>query len=54
MTGARTVDGIDTQITALLATFGLTSFDGNDNLLFVPALPYWISMESVLVFTTWR
>lgn len=39
MTGTRTVDGVDMQITGLLPTFGPISFYGNDNLLFYPGPP---------------
>src|SRR5215472_5363560 len=39
ITGTRTVDGVNMLITGLLPTFGLTSFDGSDNLLFYPGPP---------------
>ncbi len=40
ITGTRTVNGIDMQITGVLPTFGLNEFDGSDNLLFFPGPPF--------------
>lgn len=38
--GTRDVNGVNMQITGILPTTGLNSFDGNDNLLFYPNPPF--------------